>query len=358
MIVPATPEALERAARALAAGEVVAFPTETVYGLGADAANPQAVARVFALKQRPADHPLIVHLASAEAAAAWAAEMPPLACRLAERFWPGPLTLVLRRAAHVDMAVTGGQDSIGLRVPSHPVALALLEAFARLGSGAIAAPSANRFGRLSATRAAHVVDEFGDAVRTVIDGGDSDVGIESTIVDVSSGRAVLLRPGAIGVDELADALGEQPAARDGHSPRASGTLASHYAPQAQVMLVEADLVTEIARFLAGDGKSVAVLARTAGEPLFDAAPGAPRWHRAALDVAMYAHDLYAVLRALDAPGTDVIVVEQPPLDVRWSAVHDRLLRAAADRPAGAHAPSAPDSPVSAAGLSPAADHRR
>ncbi len=332
MIVPATPEALEQAARALAAGEVVAFPTETVYGLGADAANPEAVGRVFALKQRPANHPLIVHLASTEAAAAWAAEMPPMARRLAERFWPGPLTLVLRRAPGVNTVVTGGQDTIGLRVPSHPVALALLQAFAGVGSGAIAAPSANRFGRLSATRASHVVEEFGDALSRVIDGGDSDVGIESTIVDVSAGRAVLLRPGAIGIDRLAEALGELPAARDAQSPRASGTLASHYAPQARVMLVEADLVAEIARFLAGDGQSVAVLARTAGEPLFDGGPASPRWFRAPVDVAAYAHDLYASLRALDAPGIDVIVVEQPPLDAAWIAVLDRLQRAAADRP--------------------------
>ena len=353
MIVPATPEELERAARALAAGEVVAFPTETVYGLGADAANPRAVGRVFALKQRPADHPLIVHLASAEAAAAWAAEMPPLARRLAERFWPGPLTLVLRRAPGVDTAVTGGQDTIGLRVPSHPVALALLQAFARVGSGAIAAPSANRFGRLSATRAAHVVDEFGDALPLVIDGGDSDVGIESTIIDVSSGHAVLLRPGAIGVDRIAEALGELPAARDARSPRASGTLDSHYAPQAQVMLVEADLVAEVVRFLAGDGKSVAVLARTAGEPLLDAVRIVPRWHRAPADAAAYAHDLYAVLRSLDAPGTEVIVVEQPPPGVQWSAVHDRLLRAAADRPAGA-----PAGPTAVADAAPTARRRR
>jgi len=339
MIVPATPEALERAAQALAAGEVVAFPTETVYGLGADAANPQAVGRVFALKQRPADHPLIVHVASVEAAQAWAAEMPPLGLRLAERFWPGPLTLILRRAAGVDTAVTGGQDTIGLRVPSHPVALALIEAFARVGSGAIAAPSANRFGRLSATRAAHVVEEFGDALPLVIDGGDSDVGIESTIVDVSGGRAVLLRPGAIGIDRLAEVLGELPAARDARSPRASGTLASHYAPHARVMLVEPDLVAEIARFLAGDGQSVAVLARTAGEPLFDGGPASPRWLRAPIDPAGYAHDLYSALRGLDAPGTDVIVVEQPPLEAAWIAVLDRLQRAAAERPVVEGAPA-------------------
>ena len=320
---------IERAARALAAGEVVAFPTETVYGLGADAADPAAVARVFALKGRPATHPLIVHLGSAVQAQQWSAHWPPAAQRLADRFWPGPLTLIVRKAGSVHAAVTGGQDSVGLRVPSHPVARALLAEFARLGSGAIAAPSANRFGRLSATHAAHVLAEFGAQVPIVLDGGACEVGIESTIVDLSRGPPVLLRPGAIALAALADALGERPRAPDADAPRASGTLASHYAPRAQVMLVEADLVAEIARFLAGDGKTVAVLARTAGEPLEPRL----RWQRAPQDAAGYAHDLYAMLRALDQPGTDVIVVERPPLDAAWGAIADRLQRAAADRPA-------------------------
>ena len=327
MIVPASTAAIESAARALAAGEVVAFPTETVYGLGADAADPRAVGRVFALKQRPATHPLIVHLTSVDEVARWAADMPPIARRLAARFWPGPLTLILRKAADIDPAVTGGQDTIGLRVPSHPVAQQLLQAFRRVGSGAIAAPSANRFGRLSATCAAHVVDEFGDALPLVIDGGPSDVGIESTIVDVSTGRAVLLRPGAIDVLQLAEVLGELPGVANARSPRASGTLASHYAPAAKVMLVEADLVAEVVRFLIGEGKSVAVLARTAGEPLV----GSLHWLRAPADAAGYAHELYASLRLLDRPTTDVIVVELPPQDAAWSAIADRLARAAADR---------------------------
>lgn len=327
MIVPASQATIEEAARALAAGEVVAFPTETVYGLGADAANPQAVRQVFALKQRPADHPLIVHLASVGDTRHWAASMPPTGAALAARFWPGPLTLIVRKADGVDPVVTGGQDTIGLRVPSHPIAQQLLQAFSRAGSGAIAAPSANRFGRLSATRAAHVEDEFGAAVRLVIDGGASDVGIESTIVDVSQGRTVLLRPGAIDILQLADALGEMPAAADARSPRASGMLASHYAPRAQVMLVEADLVVDVARFLAGDGKSVAVLARTAGEPLL----ASLRWQQAPADPADYAHELYSTLRALDQPGVDVIVVEQPPGAPAWLAIADRLARAAADR---------------------------
>jgi L-threonylcarbamoyladenylate synthase len=320
---------IEQAARALAAGEVVAFPTETVYGLGADATNPRAVARVFALKGRPATHPLIVHLASGAQAQQWAAHWPAAAQTLAQRFWPGPLTLIVRKAAQVDTAVTGGQDSVGLRVPSHPIAQQLLAAFARIGSGAIAAPSANRFGRLSATQAAHVQAEFGAEVPIVLDGGACEVGIESTIVDVSREHPVLLRPGAIGLAALTDALGEIPRAPDADAPRASGTLASHYAPRAQVMLVEADLVTEIARFLASDGKTVAVLARTAGEPL----DSRLRWQRTPIDPAGYAHDLYASLRALDQPGTDVIVVERTPIDAAWIAIADRLHRAAAERPA-------------------------
>ncbi|MBC7781417.1 MAG: threonylcarbamoyl-AMP synthase [Proteobacteria bacterium] len=323
----AAPAVIAEAARALAAGEVLAFPTETVYGLGADAANPVAVERVFALKQRPSTHPLIVHLASLDHARRWAESVPEVGLALARRFWPGPLTLIVRKAAHVDAIVTGGQHTIGLRVPSHPIAQQLLRAFGAIGSGAIAAPSANRFGRLSATCAAHVRDEFGDGVRLVVDGGASDVGIESTIVDVSSGRAVLLRPGAIDVPQLAAVLGELPSAPDAHSPRASGTLASHYAPTARVMLVEPDLVAEVARFLVDDGKSVAVLARTAGEPLLPSV----RWQRAPRDPVPYAHELYATLRALDRSGTEVIVVERLPAEGAWSAIVDRLARAAAER---------------------------
>jgi len=327
VIVAPTPEAIDDAARALAAGEVVAFPTETVYGLGADAADEAAVGRVFRLKGRPASHPLIVHVASVDAAAAWAETMPPLAGRLAQRFWPGPLTLILRKAAHVNSAVTGGQHTVGLRVPSHPVAQQLLQAFARIGSGAVAAPSANRFGRLSATRAAHVEQEFGAALHIVLDGGASDVGIESTIVDLSSGRAVLLRPGAIAARQLAEALGEWPGLPDAQSPRASGTLASHYAPRARLLLADDARLAEVARLLIANGQSVAVLARVAGEPL----SGCGRWQRAPIDAASYAHELYALLRGLDQTGTDVIVVERPPGEDEWSAVLDRLARAASER---------------------------
>ncbi|MGA7985694.1 MAG: L-threonylcarbamoyladenylate synthase, partial [Burkholderiales bacterium] len=194
---------LRRAAEILRAGGLVAFPTETVYGLGADASSEAALNRLYALKRRPADHPVIVHFASAEDAFTWAREVPEAARRLAARFWPGPLTLILRRAQHAGDFVTGGQDTIGLRVPSHPVAHALLREF----GGAIAAPSANRFGRVSPTRAEHVRADLGRDVELVLDGGDSEVGIESTIVDLSRGRAVLLRPGAISAAALEAALG-------------------------------------------------------------------------------------------------------------------------------------------------------
>jgi len=319
---------IEAAAQALARGEVVAFPTETVYGLGADAVNPDAVRRVFALKGRPATHPLIVHLAGEERLDRWARDLPGAAHRLARRFWPGPLTLILRAREDIDRTVTGGQDTVGLRVPSHPVAQALLQAFGRCGSGAIAAPSANRFGRLSATRAWHVRAEFGDAIAQVLDGGACTIGVESTIVDLSTGRPVLLRPGSIGPAALAEVLGEWPAAPGANAPRASGTLASHYAPRAVVMLVEGDLLVEVARILQSEGRRVAALAREARQPLL---PGL-RWQVLPLDPEGYARALYDALRTLDEDGADVIVVERPPPLEAWLAVGDRLQRAAAERP--------------------------
>src|SRR5688572_17574070 len=209
--------AIADAAARLARGDVVAFPTETVYGLGADAANPQAIARIFSLKGRPADHPLIVHLAEPASVEGWTREAPPQARALAERFWPGPLTLILARSKRVPDAVTGGQDTVGIRCPSHPVAQALLREFARVGSGAVAAPSANRFGHVSPTTAQHVRDEFGPGL-TILDGGACEVGLESTIVDLSRGRAVLLRPGGITREAIELVLGAKLQERDGHSP--------------------------------------------------------------------------------------------------------------------------------------------
>jgi len=312
---------ITRAAAQLKAGELVAFPTETVYGLGADASNPEAVRKVFAAKGRPADHPLIVHIADAVQLANWARDIPPAAHTLAKKFWPGPLTLVLKRNAKVPDAVTGGQDTVALRVPGHPVAQALLRAF----GGGIAAPSANRFGRVSATTAAHVHEEFGDTVACVLDGGAADVGIESTIVDCSHDVPALLRPGWITPQQLEAALGAPLAAPAAGTPRAPGMLEKHYAPQTALMLMEGDLVAELARSLARQGKRVAVLARTSLRPLIDGLV----WVAAPADAAAYAHDLYANLRTLDHAGCDAILVEQPPEDAEWLAIRDRLNRAAA-----------------------------
>jgi len=309
------------AAGRLASGELVAFPTETVYGLGADAANAKAVAKIFALKGRPADHPVIVHVADAKALDDWARDIPEAARKAVAAFWPGPLTLILKKAARVSPAVTGGQDSVGLRCPSHPVAQELLQAFAKVGSGAIAAPSANKFGHVSPTTAQHVRSEFGPDL-LILDGGACDVGIESTIVDLSRGTPVLLRPGAITREQLAQALGEMPRSPDAGAPRASGTLAAHYAPRTPLELVaEAHLELRV-RELAAAGKRVAVLARGPAR-----ASAASVWQAAAENPAAYAHDLYAHLRSLDTSGADVIAVEAPPADVAWEAVNDRLARA-------------------------------
>jgi L-threonylcarbamoyladenylate synthase len=316
-----TQTAISRAAALLGAGELVAFPTETVYGLGADAANPEAVRKVFAAKGRPASHPLIVHIADAAQLEGWAREVPAFALVLAQKFWPGPLTLVLKRDPRVPDAVTGGQDTVALRVPAHPLARQLLRAF----GGGVAAPSANRFGRVSATTAAHVREEFGDAVACVLDGGAADVGIESTIVDCSGAAPVLLRPGMITPRQLETALGRPLAAPDARAPRVSGSLDRHYAPRTPLMLMEGDLVIELARSLHRQGKRVAVLARTALQPLIAELV----WRAAPADVAGYAHDLYANLRDLDRAGCDVMLVEQPPEGADWLAVRDRLQRAAA-----------------------------
>lgn len=327
--------AIAAAARRLAAGDLVAFPTETVYGLGADATNEDAVRRIFAAKGRPADHPLIVHLGSAAQLMQWARVLPDGARALADAFWPGPLTLILPRAARVSDLVTGGQDSVGLRVPSHPVAQSLLRAF----GGGVAAPSANRFGRISPTTAAHVAADLGDEVGTILDGGDCPLGIESTIVAFTGDEPVLLRPGAISLEAIARVLGYAPrvahdagphAANVGArgkdsiaAPRASGTLASHYAPRTPSQLVPPlALVAELELFVARDER-VAVLARTVRKK-----PGlADVWIAAPLDAVAYAHDLYANLRALDAANADVIIIEAPPEGDAWHAVRDRLARA-------------------------------
>ncbi|WP_397608036.1 L-threonylcarbamoyladenylate synthase [Silanimonas sp.] len=313
---------LDDALAALRRGEPIGLPTETVYGLAADAHDPAAIRRIYELKGRPSDHPLIVHVADAVTASRWAGDWPDAAEALAEAFWPGPLTLILPRAANVPDEVTGGQDTVGLRVPAHPVAQALLRAF----EGGVAAPSANRFGRLSPTTAAHVREEFGDAVPIVLDGGECEIGLESTIVDLSTDTPRILRPGKISRPEIEEVIGPVAEGKDGDSPRASGTLASHYAPRASVeVLARAPLV---ARFheLAKRGQKVAALLR--GQPFKDidgeVLPS---------DLAGYGHALYAALRRLDARGFDVLLAELPPHTAAWAAVNDRLKRAAAPRDA-------------------------
>ena len=314
-----TRSAIEQAAARLRAGELVAFPTETVYGLGADAGQPEAVRRIFSAKGRPADHPVIVHLYDTSQLADWTRAAPQGALSLAAAFWPGPLTLILPRASHVSAIVTGGQDSIGLRVPSHPVARALLLAF----GGGIAAPSANRFGRISPTTARHVADDLGDGVALILDGGACDVGIESTIVACLGDDPVLLRPGGIGIDRLTRVLGRAPRTAAAEAPRASGTLASHYAPKTPATLVAPDALHAEIRQLAARDERIAVLARTVARR----GEGAGAWVQAPADAAAYAHELYASLRALDAAAADVILIEAVPEGPAWLAVRDRLARA-------------------------------
>ena len=316
--IPASQEEIARAARLLRAGGVVAFPTETVYGIGADAANAAALARVFAIKGRPADHPLIVHLAGANQLTEWACDIPAAAWLLAERFWPGPLTLILRRRAGVLALVTGGQETIGLRVPAHPVALTLLQAF----GGGIAAPSANRFGRISPTRAAHVRQELGDGPDMILEGGACPVGVESTIISLIGDAPILLRPGGISPAALAGVLGEPIGSTGSASPiRTPGMLASHYAPATPLTLSGRGELPVLAAALAAAGRRVAVVALSgylspAGRTV--AMPAEP---------AAYARDLYTVIRMLDDGSHDAIVVERPPQTEPWLAVNDRLRRA-------------------------------
>jgi L-threonylcarbamoyladenylate synthase len=309
---------IARAVAILERGGLVAFPTETVYGLGADASNDAAVARIYRVKGRPAGHPLIVHIGTAAKLDEWARDIPDSARRLARRFWPGPLTLVLKRSASVHDVVTGGQDTIGLRVPGHPLALELLGAF----GGGIAAPSANKFGRISPTTAEHVRRDLGDEVDLILDGGPCEVGIESTIVDLSGDRPVLLRPGRVSAAEVAEVIGAAPRPRHAASPRAPGMLETHYAPRTPMQLVSRD---ELERAAAGSDH--AVLA-------FGEAPGGARtalWLRASGEPEHYARELYSSLRRLDEAGARLILVERPPQAPGWEAVADRLARAAQRR---------------------------
>jgi L-threonylcarbamoyladenylate synthase len=303
-------------------GELVGIPTETVYGLAADATLPAAVARVFALKGRPADHPLIVHLGHPGQIGDWAREVPAIVTDLAEAYWPGPLTLILKRGRLASDWVTGGADTVGLRIPRHPLTLALLE---RHG-GALAAPSANRYGRISPTTAAHVRAEFGRELPLVLDGGPCPIGIESTILDLSGGRPRILRPGAIDASALARVLGEPPALGAAeHSPRVSGSHASHYAPRTPAELVDADHFAARITELRAAGLDPAALCFSSAWP---EDPGCPAIALPASPEA-YAHGLYAALRTLDALEVDRLLIVSPPDSPEWAAIHDRLRRATA-----------------------------
>jgi L-threonylcarbamoyladenylate synthase len=323
---------VQQAAAILESGGLVAFPTETVYGLGADAENPAAVAGIYAAKGRPSDHPVIVHLGPEADIAHWAADIPAPARKLIDAFWPGPLTLILKRAGHIPDAVSGGQDSIGLRCPSHPVAQALLHAF-KGGRGGIAAPSANKFGHVSPTTAQHVRDEFGSGpdspVTCVLDGGQSQVGIESTILDLSRMAVrgpVLLRPGHISADQIAAVIGVMPGVPDAAAPRASGTLEAHYAPRTPVALVDTVQLAKVLQQLASTGRKVALM-RCTMAPVFSGLAA----YRVLPDTPDgYAYDLYAALRSMDAANADIILIETPPNMHAWQAINDRLRRAAHD----------------------------
>jgi L-threonylcarbamoyladenylate synthase len=326
-----SPEGLAQAVRALAAGELVGLPTETVYGLAADANNEQAVARIFTAKGRPSDHPLIVHVPDEAAVDRFAVDVPAFAHRLMQAFWPGPLTVILPRRAGQAAAAAGGQASIGLRCPSHPVAHALLLACARAQPPieGLAAPSANKFGRVSPTTAQHVRSEFGDDL-LVLDGGACEVGIESAIVDCTRRVPVLLRPGVLTREQVAAACGErlwlpgELADANGPAPRASGTLESHYAPRATVRLMDAASLRAALRLLGTDAPRIGVYART---PPPGDSPNVVVRHLPD-DAAAAARELFAVLRELDDAGVQLIWVEAPPADPAWDGVRDRLHRAA------------------------------
>jgi L-threonylcarbamoyladenylate synthase len=343
----AGPDDIAQAARLLEEGKLVAIPTETVYGLAADADNPAAVAAIFEAKGRPSNHPLIVHVARDADLSHWAIDISPVALQLIAAFWPGPLTLILKRAPGVDDVITGGQDSIGVRCPSHPIAQALLKLF-RGGQGGIAAPSANRFGRVSPTTAQHVVDELGEPgvgpVSAVLDGGPCEVGIESTIIDLTrldTQGPVLLRPGQISVQQLEQVLGRQLATTDHAAPRVSGSLDAHYAPRTPLALIERQALVDTMATLKAKHRQVLSLVidkevvqtkalQTEGLQSESLDRESVFTTHMPCDPQAYAQALYAQLRSLDQIGADLILVEQPPKMTAWQGINDRLQRAAFD----------------------------
>lgn len=323
----ATADAIARAADLLRQGRLVAFPTETVYGLGADASNPDAVAGIFKAKGRPATHPLIVHIGDVANLYDWADTVPEAALKLAERFWPGPLAMILPKKPEVPLAVTGGQQTVGLRMPNHPVALALLKSF----GGGIAAPSANRFCRISPTQALHVSEELGDSVDMILDGGPCQVGVESTIIDLSGSRPRLLRPGHISRQEIEAVLQTELVVPSASAPeiseqiRAPGMMAVHYAPTTPAMRCPSEQLPDRIRQLIADGKKIGLLSYR----LDIAETGQLHVLRLPKQAADYAQSLYAALRDLDNLQLDMILIEQPPQTEAWRAINDRLGKASA-----------------------------
>jgi len=311
---------VNRAVDILRAGGLVAFPTETVYGLGADAQNEAAVRRIFAVKGRPASHPVIVHLGSASQLQTWTRSVPSIAHTLARRFWPGPLTLVLKRSAVVSDLITGGQDTVGLRVPANPMAQQLLTAF----GGGIAAPSANRYGRVSPTTAEDVRTELGDLVELILDGGPSEVGVESTIVDLSSGSPALLRPGGISAEDLERVIGQPMSTAPASVIRAPGMQAAHYAPLARILLADSSRLASLAERERRKGHSVVVLS-----PGMPSLPNGIAHIRVPEALEEYARVLYRTLREVDRRRFDVAIAQSPPLTGLGLAIQDRLTRAAA-----------------------------
>ena len=325
------PEQISRACELLRNGDLVAFPTETVYGLGADASNTASLRKLYAAKGRPTDHPVIVHLYSVDQIADWVKRIPECLEPLAKSFWPGPLTVVLPKADHVSLLVTGGQDTVALRIPSHPVALQLLKAF----GGGLAAPSANKFGRISPTRAEDVTQEFGDEIAMVLDGGACQVGIESTILDLSGDQPRILRPGMIEAADLQNSTGiEIVAMSTSGAPeavRVPGALLSHYAPVTRLKLISSrDLEHHLGKYL-DEGTKLAVLTLNGGlVRRFSSSQFLLARIEAPQDPVLYAHNLYHSLRELDKVGADLIVVEETPEEPPWSGIKDRLRRAAAN----------------------------